>query len=131
MTHPAEKSMLVKKWYLEPGFEDVENLDGERTRWEKLFLSVVLRATEDALTAPGVPAVGGSIKDVDEARAWLTGGSKHFQEVCLDAGLSPEMIRERARKMRDKGWPHQHYLDAKEAVRIDRGWHTYPEVPDA
>ena len=131
MTHPAEKSMLVKKWYLEPGFEDVENLDGERTGWEKLFLRVVLRMTEDALTAPGVTPVGGSIADVEYARNWLVGWSADFQEVCSGAGLSPEMICERARKMRDKGWPHQHFLDAKEAVRIDRGWHTYPEVPDA
>lgn len=43
--------------------------------------------------------------DRAEARRWLLGNSKDFQEVCHLAGLEPDAVRDRAQAMSRRGWP--------------------------
>lgn len=60
-----------------------------------LWLSVIAQALEDA---KGNKA-SVSLAERAQARAWLTGHSADFREVCALAGLEPECVRHQAHKI--------------------------------
>ncbi len=63
---------------------------------QRLWQAVVLTAFQDALSSSQKISA-----QVDKRRAitWLLRSYKDFYEVCGHAGLDPEMIREKAKKL--------------------------------
>lgn len=57
-----------------------------------LWRAVIMQAVTDALSGS---AKGESISWAAQARAWLTGNSAYFQEVCVMAGLDPHFVMTR------------------------------------
>lgn len=60
-----------------------------------LWIAVITQAMMDALSRSGNPEMR-YLKD--QAIRWLTGNSKDFIEVCLNAGLNPDYVRRKAKK---------------------------------
>lgn len=89
-----------------------DELSGERRMWA----AVLIRALSDALWRDENPD-GSSLQFVwffsdsirrrqatrirDEAIFWLTMPNRHFSDVCLLAGLDPDSVRQKSRKVLD------------------------------
>ena len=65
----------------------------ERVMWRAVIAQAVKDATEGTTT-----------EIVQEAREWLTIDSWEFRLVCEWAGFEPEDVRDRAKRLEDRGW---------------------------
>ncbi|MEQ1706626.1 MAG: hypothetical protein ABL867_11745 [Rickettsiales bacterium] len=61
-----------------------------------LWVAVITQAIMDARSRCKKSE---SIYQKHEAICWLTGGSKDFNDVCLCAGLNPDYVRHKAKKI--------------------------------
>ena len=64
---------------------------------QTLWLNVIRQALEDAI-APGQSGHDDIALIQRHARAWFEGNGKDFRDVCLLAGLDPDVVREAALK---------------------------------
>lgn len=48
--------------------------------------------------------IGAALVQRDEARAWLLGNSRDFQDVCHMARLDPDAVRAKAERLKRFGW---------------------------
>jgi hypothetical protein len=63
---------------------------------QTLWIAVLQRAIDDACSKPNTQITAA---EVQAARIWLTRPSRDFNDVCNLAGLDPEAVRDRARRL--------------------------------
>lgn len=84
-----------------------ENYLGDAIPCMKLWRAVIIRAFIDAGMRFTRRTADLAVKerDRDSARAFLTTGSEDFRLICALAGLEPEYIQGKARKLAKQNWP--------------------------
>lgn len=77
--------------------------DPDTDRARQLWCSVIALAIEDATANVDIKNERTSrILDKQQARRWLMEPNRDFNEVCHLAGLDPEAVRERTRRLIEK-----------------------------
>lgn len=92
---PGSKNFSNKKPASEPLIwleKACNNARGETALW----VAVITQAMMDALSRCKKSE---SVYHKYEAISWLTGNSKDFNDVCLCAGLNPDYVRRKAKKV--------------------------------
>jgi len=77
-----------------------EELEPERRLWG----AVVLQAFADATSNIPKHRRGNEVQIRATARRWLISDRWDFYKVCEMAGISPDDVREFARKLKSDGW---------------------------
>ena len=66
---------------------------------QALWTAVLSNALFDALYGPGSTKADAKLQIIIQARAYLTRPNKDFDQVCSLAGLDPEAVQERTRRL--------------------------------
>ena len=77
---------------------ETTNSNNENVAYGRLWQAVLCRAFKDAIGTPGLQQ--------PKARAWLTGDSVRFKEVCLLAGYEPYYVFQKAKTLEKADWPN-------------------------
>ena len=97
--------------------DDIEQSGPEVAMWRAVIAQAIADAT--AVVRPRLAKDGRAVKDRqneartymseairerDKARAWLTGNSKDFRDVCAMAMLDAAAVRDSALRLEARGW---------------------------
>ena len=88
----------------------------QRPPEQKLFQAIILQALEDATSTSGVK------KDTywkEDSHKWFLENSRDFQDICWNADMDPEMVREEYIKLIDNG--------KIKFTELQRSWINYRE----
>ena len=101
----------------------------QRPPEQKLFQAIILQALEDAISTSGVK------KDTywkEDSHKWFLENSKSFQDICWNADLDPEVIREKYISLVDNGKVvfnelQKSWINYRECYRLYRAAKTKEE----
>ena len=74
---------------------------------ENLWRAVILQAFTDACSKPSLQL---HQVEIDAIRSYILGGTMDYREVCDNANLEFEFVRDKAKELRDGGWKGNDYI---------------------
>jgi hypothetical protein len=97
-------------------FFEIEYYEGEKTPWEKLWVSVLVQQFKDA---EGLANTRAEIRnDAKRAINWLYNDSEDFDDVCILAGFDPSFTKLRVQRWLKKQYP----------ILLRDGWFVPPDL---